>query len=279
MKDLLSLSFYIIIKTDLFLNGVNAAMHTVTFAFAGKGGVGKTSLSAALIRLLLARFPEKKILAVDADPAVGLATALAMEPPMTLDDVRLRIAASIDKGETADAIALLSEAKFHLLDCIAERGNLSFLAIGRPEAAGCYCKVNAYLKQVLEMISGNYDFVVIDGEAGIEQINRRVMESIDCLVLVSDGSRKGIQVVSTIQQVAARLVACRQAGVIFNRVRSGFDPAAVGEIPPVLAVIGDDPDQAENDMAGESVFALPDEAPILRGMQQALETLLREMNA
>ena len=250
-------------------------MHSVTFAFAGKGGVGKTSLSAALIRLLTERFPDKKILAVDADPAVGLSTALAMVVPITLDDVRLKITASIDKGETADAISLLSEAKFHLLDCISERGNLSFLAIGRPEAAGCYCKVNAYLKQVLEMISGNYDFVVIDGEAGIEQINRRVMESVDCLVLVSDGSRKGIQVVSTIVNVAERLVACKQTGVIFNRVRPGFDPGSLQGIPPVLAVIGDDEAQAENDMLGESVFSLPAGSPLLTGAEKALDVLLK----
>ena len=251
-------------------------MRTVTFAFTGKGGVGKTSLSAALIRLLSERYPDKRILAVDADPAIGLATALDMKPPMTLDDVRLRIAASIDKGETADAIDLLSEAKFHLLDCIAERSNLSFLAIGRPEAAGCYCKVNAYLKQVLETISGNFDFVVIDGEAGIEQINRRVMENITYLVLVSDGSRKGIQVVSAIHHVAANLVKWEKAGVIFNRIRSGFDPPATQEIPPVLAVIGDDDAQAQNDMQGESVFSLPGDAPVLRGAAQALDALLQE---
>ena len=251
-------------------------MNTVTIAFAGKGGVGKTSLSAAFIRLLTERYPDKKILAVDADPAVGLATALAMTPPLTIDDVRLKIAESIDKGETADAVALLSEAKFHLLDCIAERGNLSFVAIGRPEAAGCYCKVNAYLKQVLEMISGNYDFVVIDGEAGIEQVNRRVMEKVDWLILVSDGSRKGVQVARTISRVAEQLVACRKTGVIFNRVRPGFDPGEAEDLPPVLAAVGDDPDQADNDMRGDSVFQLPTGSPLLRGAANALDALLTE---
>lgn len=252
-------------------------MQTLTFAFAGKGGVGKTSLSAALIRLLSERYPEKRILAVDADPAVGLSTALDMEPSMTLDDVRLKIAESIDKGETADAIAMLSEARYHLIDCIAERGNLSFIAIGRPEGAGCYCKVNAYLKQVLEMISGNYDFVVIDGEAGIEQINRRVMDTIDVLVLVSDGSCKGIKVVETIKQVAKRLMNPKMTGVIFNRVRPGFDSASIDHLPPVLAIIGDDDAQAINDMQGESVFHLPASSPLLCGVNQALDALLKEV--
>ncbi len=244
------------------------------FAFAGKGGVGKTSLSAAFIRLLAERFPEKRILAVDADPAVGLLTALGMEPPLTLDDVRLRIAESIDRGETAEAAALLSEARFHLLDCIVEQGNLSFLAIGRPEAAGCYCKVNAYLKQVLETVSGNYDFVVIDGEAGIEQINRRVMENVTCLVLVSDGSVKGLKVVSAICRVAQTLMRCEKTGLILNRVRAGADPAALRELPPVLAVIGDDPAQTQNDVLGQTVFTLPKTSPVYEGAAAALQKLL-----
>ncbi len=253
-------------------------MDTLRIAFAGKGGVGKTALSAAFIRLLSERFPDKKILAVDADPAVGLSTALGMEPPLTLDEVRVKIAESIDQGETADAVSLLSEARFHLEDCIAEKGPISFFAIGRPESAGCYCKVNAYLKQVLEAISGNYDFVVIDGEAGIEQINRRVMETVDRLVLVSDLSRKGLDVVRTIRSVAERLVACKEAGLILNRAFSDFDPAGA-DLPPVLAVIGDDPNQARLDAMGESVFNLPADSALLAGAGQALDAILAKAGA
>ncbi len=247
-------------------------METKIFAFTGKGGVGKTSLSAAFIRILSETYPEKKILAVDADPAVGLSAALGIEPKQTLDDVRLQIAESIANGETVAAAELLSEAKFHLLDCIVERGNISFFAIGRPEAAGCYCKVNAYLKQVIESISGNYDFVVIDGEAGIEQINRRVLEQVSFLVLVTDGSKKGLQVIGTIRQVAEKLVCCQRTGVIVNRVPADF----AQEIPDLLAVIGDDDSQRRNDMCGESVFALRADSPLYLGAKQALKELLKD---
>lgn len=251
-------------------------MDTKIFAFAGKGGVGKTSLSAAFVRILSESFPGKKILAVDADPAIGLSTALQMQPTLTLDDIRLQIAENIDRGQTTEAIELLSEAQFHLLDSIVEKDNISFLAIGRPEAAGCYCKVNAYLKQVIEMLCGNYDFVVIDGEAGIEQINRRVMENITYLVLVSDSSKKGIQVISTIEQVAEKLTTCEKTGVIFNRVRNNFDADSVIGIPSVLSVIGDDENHAENDMQGESVFCLHEDSPLYLGAKKALFSLLEE---
>ena len=251
-------------------------MNTKIFAFAGKGGVGKTSLSAAFVRILSESFPDKKILAVDADPAIGLSTALQMQPSLTLDDIRVQIAENIEQGQTTEAIELLSEAKFHLLDSICERGNISFLAIGRPEAAGCYCKVNAYLKQVIETLCENYDFVVIDGEAGIEQINRRVMENITYLVLVSDGSKKGIGVISTIEDVAKKLISCKKSGVIFNRTRSSFDACSVSDIPPVLSVIGEDENQADNDMQGESVFSLPVDSPLYQGAEKALFSLLEE---
>lgn len=251
-------------------------METKIFAFAGKGGVGKTSLSAAFIRVLSESFPDKKILAVDADPAVGLSTALQMQPTLTLDDIRVQIAENIEQGKTTEAIELLSEAKFHLMDAIVEKDNISFLAIGRPEAAGCYCKVNAYLKQVIEMLCENYDFVVIDGEAGIEQINRRVMENITYLVLVSDGSRKGIQVISAIEDVAGKLTNYKKSGVIFNRTRNTFNADSVTDIPVVLSVIGEDENQAENDMQGESVFNLSYESSLYRGAKKALFSLLEE---
>lgn len=251
-------------------------MQTKIFAFAGKGGVGKTSLSAAFIRLLSESFPDKKILAVDADPAVGLSTALQMQPALTLDDIRVQIAESIERGQTSEAIELLSEARFHLLDSIVEKDNISFLAIGRPKAAGCYCKVNAYLKQVIEMLCENYDFVVIDGEAGIEQINRRVMENITYLVLISDGSKKGIQVISAIEYVARKLTTYKKSGVIFNRTRNTFNADHVADIPSVLSVIGEDENQAENDMQGESVFNLSSDSPLYCGAKKTLFSLLEE---
>ena len=97
---------------------------------------------------------------------------------------------------------------------MSEQNGFAFIAVGRPESAGCYCKINSYLKDVIQMLSENFDYVVIDGEAGIEQINRRVMEKVTHLVLITDASRKGIQVVQTIKGVADRLVMYDKMGVI-----------------------------------------------------------------
>ena len=162
---------------------------TKIIALTGKGGVGKPSISAALVKLLVEEFPEKKILAIDADPAIGLATVLGIEPEVTLDDIRNEIVANVEDGNTKEAMELLSESRYKIAEAIVEKEGFAFLAIGRPESAGCYCRINSYLKEVITMISEQFDYVVIDGEAGIEQINRRVMEKVTHLLLISDTSK------------------------------------------------------------------------------------------
>ena len=135
---------------------------TRIIALAGKGGVGKTSISSAFVRLLMENYPDAKILAIDADPAVGLSTALGIEVATTLDDIRKDIIASVENGAPQEAIEMLGNARFRIFDTLIERPGFSFLAIGRPETAGCYCKVNAYLKEVIHLLSGSFDYVVID---------------------------------------------------------------------------------------------------------------------
>ena len=130
---------------------------TTIIAAAGKGGVGKTSICAAIVRLLCQHRPDARILAIDADPAVGLAAGLGVEADSTLDDIRKRIVASVEQGEPKEAIELLGEARFQIFDTMVEKEGFSFLAIGRPESAGCYCKVNAYLKEVISLLAQDFD--------------------------------------------------------------------------------------------------------------------------
>ena len=163
-------------------------------ALAGKGGVGKTSLAATIVRVLTEERPGSRVLAIDADPAVGLSTALGVTVTSTLDDIRRAVIKSAEDGRPREAIEMLNESRFRILDTMVETRGFSFLAIGRPENEGCYCSVNAYLKEVVGMLAGDFDYVVIDGEAGIEQIQRRVMEKVSHLILISDQSRKGTHV-------------------------------------------------------------------------------------
>ena len=244
---------------------------TKIIAVAGKGGVGKTSISAAFVRLLTEAYPDKRILAIDADPAVGLSTALGVEVRETLDDIRKGIVASVEDGAPREAIELLSEARYRIFDTMVESRAFSFLAIGRPETAGCYCKVNAYLKEVIHLLANDFDYVVIDGEAGIEQIQRRVMEKVTHLLLITDQSKKGAQVVSTIKNVADELIAYDKIGVIVNRVTNP-ELADLIKVPGVdiLSFIPADKTFAANDIKGKSVMELPADSAMLAGAKEAL---------
>jgi CO dehydrogenase maturation factor len=243
-------------------------------AVTGKGGVGKTSLSAVIVKQLTESFPNKRILAIDADPAVGLATALGIEVNVTVDDIRKEFIDNVESGNTNDAVEMLGNARYKIFDTLIEQPSFSFLAIGRPESAGCYCKVNNYLKEVIKILAENYDYIVIDGEAGIEQVNRRVMEKVTHLLLVSDASKKGIQVIQTINRVAKELVMYDAVGAIINRV-PGWDIKQhinTGDIQ-VLAYIPSDEILATCDIKGENIMLLPDNSLIVQGVREALINL------
>ncbi len=247
---------------------------TRIIALAGKGGVGKTTISSALVRVLSETHPDSRILAIDADPAVGLSTALGVEVKETLDDIRKSIIDTVEAGRQKEALELLGEARFRILDTLVETDRFAFLAIGRPEGAGCYCKVNAYLKEVINLLSHDFDYVVIDGEAGIEQINRRVMEKVTHLILVTDPSRKGTQVVETIRSVADELVMYEKCAAIVNRVDDeSLIPYISIKGTEILDFIPSDSTHAANDIKGLSVFELPGDSPVIKGARTALSKL------
>lgn len=248
--------------------------NAVIIAVAGKGGVGKTSLSATIVRCLTEKYPDKKILAIDADPAVGLSTALGIDVKMTIDDIRKEIISSVDEGDTRGAVELLNEAKYRIFDALIESNGFSFIAVGRPETAGCYCKINSYLKEVISILSNEFDYVVIDGEAGIEQINRRVMEKVTHLLLITDPSKKGCQVINTIKGVADELVMYDKIGAIVNRMADNslkeyIDTNGI----EVLSYITDDKNLSMFDIQGKNIFNLPQESNVVKGVKEALERI------
>ncbi len=250
-------------------------MSNKTITVTGKGGVGKTSISANIIKALVATKPNARILAIDADPAVGLATALNVDVKYTLDDIRKEIVSAGDGDKSKQrAIELLGESKFRMIDAIVECEGFSFIAIGRPETAGCYCSINMYLKDVISSLSEQFDYVVIDGEAGIEQVNRRVMETVSHLIFVTDQSQKGMNVVKTIKKVADELVMYKKCGIIINRVidESMLKYLDSGDIE-ILTTVKQDNTLLEMDARGQNVFDVSSESPIAQGVRIALDKL------
>jgi len=190
---------------------------TKIISFCGKGGVGKTSICALTTKILS---KNHKILAIDADPAVGLATALNFSVSKTLDDIRNDLIENLKKGNKQSKEQLILNLEYELFSALEENDNIAFLAIGRPETDGCYCQINNFLKDIIKDISHNFDYVLIDCEAGIEQVNRRVIENITHLMLISDSSIKGLNVAVQILNIVRKKINYEKSGLIVNRVKN-----------------------------------------------------------
>lgn len=239
-------------------------------AVCGKGGVGKTTISAIAARALTGRTWLKSLI-VDGDPSGGLAMALSLNPKTTLEDVRLEIIEAVKSGQRSKS-EVAASMDYLLTEALVERGNLAFLGIGRPEDPGCYCRVNSFLKNAIRELADSFDMTVMDAEAGIEQVNREVMGAVDYLLLVSDTSAKGIKVAETIVEVAERMVGGQGAGLVFNRVREGTDIGSLQERTSldVVGWIPEDETVRTFDEKGRSFFELP-ECPAEKAVVEALK--------
>ncbi len=244
-------------------------MTTKIIAVCGKGGVGKTSVSALIVRALLVQ-KNAKILAIDADPAIGFSAALGVQVGRTVDDIRNELISAAKSGVKEDKLSILSKLDYKVFEAMAEKDGFSFLAIGRPETDGCYCKVNSYLKEIIEGLAAQFDYVVIDGEAGIEQVNRRVMEKVTHLLLVSDASFKGINVIKTISKVADKVVKYDRAGVILNRLKNKDELTMVDLGGLELLDFLTEDDMIRNfDIEGKALLKLP-EGPSVEAVRKML---------
>lgn len=241
-------------------------------AICGKGGVGKTTISSLLCRLVMEQ-QDIRGLAIDADPAAGLSLALSLPVKRTVNDLRKAVVAAAKKT-SSDSLNIATSIDFQLLDALTETQNLAFLAIGRPEEAGCYCKVNSFLRESIEALSGHFDVTIIDGEAGVEQVNRRVMGKVDLLLLVSDLTLKGIKVAETIKEVAEESMIYQRVGLILNRARSAREVSQITHSTelPLLGWLPEDESVRLFDAQGRSLLELS-ESPSFRSISTIAEQL------
>src|SRR5664279_2161940 len=195
-------------------------------AMAGKGGVGKTTLSALTVGWLAAN-GESPTLAVDADCNSNLNEALGIRYGSTVGGVR--------ESARKEAQALKGISKQEFLDlrvqeALVEREGYDLIVMGRPEGQGCYCFANNVLRDVLERLARNYRNIVLDSEAGLEHISRRTLLSVDYLLIVSDCTVRGIRTAGRISALADEVnLPTKQRGLIVNRVPGGCLPESIAE--------------------------------------------------
>jgi CO dehydrogenase maturation factor len=184
-------------------------------AMAGKGGTGKTTIAALLVRII----KEKKlgsVLAIDADPNSNLAEALGIESKETIGEILDDIAAHPEKVPTGMSKDRFLE--YHVQTLIQEGDGFDVLTMGRPEGPGCYCYVNNVLRNIMSKLVKDYQYVIIDNEAGLEHLSRRTTRSADALVIISDASIAGIKAAKRISDLIKELnIKTKKEFLIINR--------------------------------------------------------------
>lgn len=247
-------------------------------AVTGKGGVGKTTVSSLIVSRLVAR-RRGPVLAVDADPNSCLDAALGITVRKTVGGVREEAREIAGKGMLVGA-AKQQLLEMKIAESLVETDDFDLLAMGRPEGPGCYCYANNVLKEAISGIATKYPFIVVDNEAGLENISRRIVTKIDLLLIVSDPSRNGLETVKRLHGLAKEMgVSYRKLAVVVNRLRSDNLPDQAAELKNIIeanSVVGlpDDLEIAEYAEAGRRLTDLPSNNPVVSKIDSLLYELL-----
>jgi CO dehydrogenase maturation factor len=232
-------------------------------AVTGKGGVGKTTFSSLAVKNLI-DLNKTPVLAVDADPNSCLDAALGVEITNTVGRAREDV-----KQEGASAnISTKELLQMKLNESLIESRGFDLIAMGRPEGAGCYCYANNILKSVIGELAGQYPYVVLDNEAGLENLSRRIVQKVDVLALVSDSSNAGLETLKRLYELALEMeTGYNKLALVINRVRGGRLPAKLEEIKDFtkadyIVALPDDGEIAEFAEVSRSFLELPGDNPV-----------------
>lgn len=260
---------------------------TTTVAVAGKGGVGKTTIAAMLIKYLTQN-RSGAILAIDADPSSNLNMVLGLELEWTVGDIREGMLDQVKASLTARGAAMgtlqggLSKRDYldyHVRSSLAEGERFDLIAMGRSEGAGCYCAVNHNLRQVVDSLSKNYRYVVLDNEAGMEHLSRRTTRDVQILLVVSDPTQRGLVAAQRIASFRHELdINIEETYLILNRLQGPMHPALETTIKgmeiPLLGVVPSDDQLVQLEFSGRPLVALGDESPSYQAVVRMLQELI-----
>ncbi len=245
-------------------------------AIAGKGGVGKTIITTLIAKAISTSY-KLKLLLIDADPThPHLSKMVKLVPEKSLEKIRADlIENTISKKEDLQSIA--EDIDFKVYNAIKESKEFSLFSIGQPEGPGCFCPSNALLRKVIESISSDFDVVLIDCEAGLEQINRMVIKSVDILLIVTDISLRSVETAKSISESAKKFTNYKRIGIIINRVR-GEIPGILDKLKEyelsVLMLIPEDDLLTKFDLEGKPIIDISEASVSFQKIKQNIDSIL-----
>jgi len=246
---------------------------TTTIAVAGKGGTGKTTISALTIQLLSQK---GVVLAIDADPATNLNQALGVSVSETVGGIREEMSEAVKLGTISPSQSKQEYLDGKIMAALEESRGFDLLAIGRPEGPGCYCAANNMLRVSIDHLGHRYEYVVIDSEAGMEHISRQTTRDIDILFIVSDLTQRGINTAASIKGLIGEMrTTVGKICLVINRVPNNELPPEIKKLVDnhgfeLVASIPQDPGLADLEIKGLPTTELPPESPLRKGVEDLL---------
>ncbi|CAB1079803.1 carbon monoxide dehydrogenase [Alkalispirochaeta odontotermitis] len=245
-----------------------------SIALAGKGGSGKTTMAGLLVKYLV-KESKTPILAVDADCNANLNEVLGLEVKDTIGNAREEMKKGVVPGGMTKDIFM----EMKLEEAMVEAEGYDLIVMGQPEGAGCYCAANTLLAGFMERLAGNYPFVVMDNEAGMEHISRLTTKDVDILLIVTDTSRRGLQAAVRIDELARSLnIGVGKSYVIINQVKNGLSQKALEMIKgaglELAGTVPDDDTIYDYDFNGQATIEMPEDSPSVQAAFEIFEKIV-----
>ena len=245
-----------------------------TVALAGKGGSGKTTMAGLLIKYLVKK-EKTPVLAVDADCNANLNEVLGLEIRDTLGNAR----EEMKKGDVPGGMTKDIFMEMKMEEAMVEAQGYDLIVMGQPEGAGCYCAANTLLAGFMERLAGNYPFIVMDNEAGMEHISRLTTKNVDVLLIVSDSSRRGLQAAVRIEDLARCLnIVVGKSYVVINQVKEAPSEKALEMIAAggleLAGTVPEDRTIYEYDFDGRATIEMPEDTPSVQAAFQIFDKIV-----
>ncbi len=242
-----------------------------TIAISGKGGSGKTTLAAMIIRIFLER-SRKGVLAVDADPNSCLALTMGVEVTSTISQIREQ---SRQKQPSNGGMERGRAFEYGVQQAITEAKGFDLLAMGQPEGPSCYCAANNMLRGFMDKLNAQYDFVVIDNEAGMEHLSRRTTNNVDVLFIVAQPSPIGMVTAERIYGLTETLpIVVKKTGIIWNRhdqIKQVDGIESFGFVPYDQVLL-------DASMEGKTIFDIEMDTPAFSALRKMLNDKINFIN-
>lgn len=239
-------------------------------SFSGKGGVGKSTLLVLMLKYLLEKNNNLDILVIDADPDANIGDIIGKEINFkeTVGGKMAVLKNKIQKRQIPLDVSKDQIIESEVFEALIEMDDFDILEMGRGEGEGCYCSVNNTLKRIIDILSKNYDVVLIDAPAGLEYFARKTGRNVTDLVIISDPSKMGIHTMKRILEVTKEVkLLFENIWILGNRFPDNVKDILEKEVASIgernvkfLGFIANSDDISKMNIIGENLLNLPNES-------------------